>query len=36
MASSPEQNKQLVRQVFEFCNQQDMEKVEKGLVWQRA
>jgi steroid delta-isomerase-like uncharacterized protein len=29
MASSPEQNKQVVRQVFESYNQQDMEKVEK-------
>jgi steroid delta-isomerase-like uncharacterized protein len=29
MASSPEQNKQVVRQVFEFYNQQDIEKVEK-------
>jgi predicted ester cyclase len=29
MASSPEQNKQVVRQVFESYNQQDMEKAEK-------
>jgi predicted ester cyclase len=29
MASSPEQNKQLIRQVFEFYNQQYMDKVEK-------
>ena len=29
MASSPEQNKQVVRQVFEFYNQQDIEKAEK-------
>ena len=29
MASSPEQNKQLIRQVFEFYNKRDMEKVEK-------
>ena len=29
MASSPEQNKQAIRQVFEFYNQQDIEKVEK-------
>jgi steroid delta-isomerase-like uncharacterized protein len=29
MASSPEQNKQLIRQVFESYNQQDMEKAEK-------
>ncbi len=29
MASLPEQNKQLVRQVFESYNQQDMEKAEK-------
>jgi steroid delta-isomerase-like uncharacterized protein len=29
MASSPEQIKQVIRQVFESYNQQDMEKVEK-------
>jgi hypothetical protein len=29
MASSQEQNKELVRQVFESYNQQDMEKTEK-------
>jgi steroid delta-isomerase-like uncharacterized protein len=29
MASSPEQNKQLIHQVFESYNQQDMEKAEK-------
>ena len=29
MASSPEQNKQLIRQVFESYNQQDMGKAEK-------
>jgi predicted ester cyclase len=29
MASPEEQNKQVVRQVFEFYNQQDIEKVEK-------
>ena len=27
--TSPEQNKQVIRQVFEFYNQQDIEKVEK-------
>jgi ketosteroid isomerase-like protein len=29
MTSSPEQNKHVIRQVFEFYNQQDIEKVEE-------